>query len=346
MKTKISILAMSLIAATTVFAQTKVALHSNGTVTIFSTANPLIAAYDAAITNDTIYVPGGVFSTPPNFNKKITIFGAGHFPAATMATMPTNFNGSVVLKENADGFHLQGVNIIGNLIFADNEKLDDVEIKRCRIQGETHFSGPGTNRGENNYFTENIFVGGFNNASNLINSFFVSNIFQSRINAACTQLNFFNNVFLISVNDGSGFFAAGAFSSIFKNNVFADAGYTHSHVYIGVGTNTFTHNIFTHTTPYLGVNPVLINNNYVARADIFVNQTGNVFDYTHDYRLQPATAALLGSDGLQRGLYGGPFPFKDFSIPVNPHIISKTIAPQTNNNGELNIQIQVGAQNN
>jgi hypothetical protein len=54
----------------------------------------------------------------------------------------------------------------------------------------------------------------------------------------------------------------------------------------------------------------------------------------------------LGTDGNQVGIYGGVFPYKELAIPVNPNIISKTISPQTNASGELNIQVQVKAQNN
>jgi hypothetical protein len=38
------------------------------------------------------------------------------------------------------------------------------------------------------------------------------------------------------------------------------------------------------------------------------------------------------------------FPFKEGGIPVNPHISSKNIAPQTNPSGQLGVQINVSAQ--
>lgn len=39
-------------------AQQKVALHHNGTTTIFGGSNPFIDSYTAAVDNDTIYLSG------------------------------------------------------------------------------------------------------------------------------------------------------------------------------------------------------------------------------------------------------------------------------------------------
>ena len=87
-------------------AQQKVALHHIGTTTIFSGSNPLIDAYTAAVANDTIYLPGGTFAPPANFDKKIAVFGTGHYEIATVATGKTFINGNVILKENADNFYI------------------------------------------------------------------------------------------------------------------------------------------------------------------------------------------------------------------------------------------------
>jgi hypothetical protein len=45
-------------------------------------------------------------------------------------------------------------------------------------------------------------------------------------------------------------------------------------------------------------------------------------------------------------MYGGSFPYKAGAVPINPHIVTKIIAPQTDVNGDLNINITVGAQDN
>jgi hypothetical protein len=83
----------------------------------------------------------------------------------------------------------------------------------------------------------------------------------------------------------------------------------------------------------------------VPQQDIFVNQQGNSFSFSHDYNLQDPSL-YLGTDGTEMGVFGGIFPVKPKYVPINPHIINKNIAPTTNNQGELEIQIQVAGQNN
>jgi len=87
------------------------------------------------------------------------------------------------------------------------------------------------------------------------------------------------------------------------------------------------------------------NNNYlgVPRANIFVNQSGSSIDYTHDYHLKNPEL-YLGTDGTQVGIYGGTKPFKEKCLPTNPQVISKTIAKETDANGNLQINITVKAQ--
>jgi hypothetical protein len=54
----------------------------------------------------------------------------------------------------------------------------------------------------------------------------------------------------------------------------------------------------------------------------------------------------LGEDLSQVGVYGGLFPLKEGFVPQNPHINYKNISAGTDENGLLNIQINVNAQEN
>jgi hypothetical protein len=99
-------------------------------------------------------------------------------------------------------------------------------------------------------------------------------------------------------------------------------------------------------TPNYGAASTSIGNyTGIDRATIFVNQTGTPFDYSHNYHLQAPTT-YLGTDNSEVGIYGGTFPYKEGAVPGNPHIQIKNIAPTTDANGDLHIQIQVGAQTN
>ncbi|MDN3676462.1 hypothetical protein QWY90_03970 [Flavobacterium paronense] len=320
------------------FSQQKVALHHGSVITIFGGGDPFTAAYNAAVNGDVIYLPGGNLPYPSFIDKSLVIIGAGHYPAATVATNRTVLNGSLTIGENADNLHLEGIEIVSTLSFNNNNKVDGVVIKRCRIN-IIGYGGDGTTPCLNNTIREcviNSYID-FSNAKSLL---FSNNIIGGYI-ANGTELGISNNIFLL--NTFSYDFNNIDNSSISNNIILQQyAGMTYIH--IGCELSTFSNNIFA-GTPSVASNTFVNNYNNIAMTGLFVNQTSNIFDYADDYHLvNPLT--YLGTEGSQVGIYGGLFPYKELGIPVNPNIISKTIAPQTNASGELNFQVQVKAQNN
>ena len=93
----------------------KVALHSGGNVSIFNGTTALVDAYNQSVNGDTIYLPGGGFTAPTTINKKLTIYGAGHYVDSTQATGKTFWNGALNFGVDADQFTIEGVNLASNL---------------------------------------------------------------------------------------------------------------------------------------------------------------------------------------------------------------------------------------
>lgn len=337
MKT-IYLLSFLLVVSFTSTAQQKVALNRNGTTEIFGGSNPFNDAYLAAISGDTIYLPGGNLPYPATIDKKLVIIGAGHYPSVTVATNRTVLNGSLTIGENADNLHLEGIDISGGITFAYNHKVDGVVIKRCRTYS-IGYSGNGSTPCFNNTIRECVINStiDFSNAKSLS---FSNNIVGSAVSSG-SELGISNNIFLYSGNQYYIF--SNIDNSSISNNIVFQA-YDGSYIQTSCELSTFSNNIFA-VSPSIGSNTFVNNYNTVTIVGLFVNQTANAFDYTHDYHLANPTT-YLGLDSNQVGIYGGLFPFKDSALPVNPNIISKTIAPQTNAGGELNIQVQVKAQNN
>ncbi len=346
MKTKFTLLVLAICFSSTNYAQKIVALHSptNG-VQYFNDDYSFQTAYTAAVVGDTIYLPGGTNIPPARFEKQLTIFGAGYHPDATTATYPTKISGNFTLSDEADGFYLEGVEITGSLVYDSNESVNDVTIKRCKINSSLSMPGDRTNPAENNNFIENIIPS--LGVDNLINSMFFNNIIERT--GYLRNLVFLNNIFLYSTTSSSTYEVIYyANNCMFKNNVFLQE---NGNICEGLGTSTWANNIFCHpnnasTSPTgLGTDPTIgeDGNYYVVRADVLVNQTGTAFSYDHDYHLQDATINL-GDDGSENGIYGGFYPWKDYSIPINPHISSKSISPTTDTNGMIQVDINVHAQ--
>lgn len=340
MMKKLKLLAFIVVTSTSiaVSAQTAI-LHSASGVQISKGNTALASAYTAAQGGDTLYLSGGTFTPPAAFDKKLMIFGAGHYVDSTLATGKTFINGNVIVSENADLFYLEGIEINGNFSFSSNHSINNAVIKRCKINGTLSITGDLSNPSNNLSLIGNVFNSTLN-LSNATNVFITNNIFNQVISP--TNGNYIsNNIFL-----------SGGYSSSYGYCVFwGDNNQLNNNIFLypnglagGIG-NVFKNNLMVAPTPAYGTTPTVIDNyTGIAQTAIFVTQTGTAFNYDHNYHLQ-SPATYIGTDGSQIGIYGGTFPYKEGAVPLNPHITIKNIAPATDNNGNLQIQIQVGAQN-
>ncbi|MDL2308637.1 hypothetical protein LJC53_03515 [Bacteroidales bacterium OttesenSCG-928-C03] len=336
MKRLFFLLAFMLIAVLVFSQQRYIALHSNGEVNFFG--HPTTAfndAYTAANSGDTLYLPGGLFAPPANFAKGLTIIGAGHYPDSTQATGKTIINGNVVLKTGADNFYLEGLEVTGIFQIGyetwARDTVENITVKRCKINGAINcIANSSVDRVA---FIQSVLIG--NMAANyFINTAVFNCIIQGNMQNS-NQNVFEHNVFLSST------YADGITGN---NNIIINNIFVREYSWEVNGNGNQIHNNITVKTPtFNGIGNDTLNNYVVNRDDLLINQSGTTFDYSHDYHLQ-SPASYLGTDGTQVGIYGGVYPYKEGAVPSNPHISSKVIAPQTNSSGELQIEINVNAQ--
>ena len=330
-----SVLFLTIAGMGAIFAQSRVALHSAGQVTIFSGGSPFANAYNAAADGDTIYLSGGAFVAPTEINKSIIVFGAGHYPDSTAVTYQTSVGGNITIKEDADNLRLEGILFTGNIAFASNEKVDNVVISRCRINGTLIYNGtaPYATPCLNHQIIQCVLIGDVT-SYNLTGSTISNCILQSAIIGG-NDLTISNNVFLRS-NYYPGSYIIAVFNGItgstITNNVLLGSGYVTYWQY--------------YCTACLYVNnllPTPFADNYNTTANLMCVNTSNVFDYAHDFHLQdPET--YIGTDGKEVGIYGGALGYKPGAVPSNPHFSSATVAPTTDGDGNLNVNIKVIAQ--
>jgi len=315
----------------------KVALHSGGNVSIFNGTTALVDAYNQSVNGDTIYLPGGGFTAPTTINKKLTIYGAGHYVDSTQATGKTFWNGALNFGVDADQFTIEGVEITSGVTFPYNGVVDNVTIAFCKINGTISITGTFATPSNNLLLRNNVIVQNidFENVQNALvaNNIIGQGVYRSKGNS------FYNNVFINRSPSGYYEHFAGCDNNLIYNNVF----YTVASYGESGNNNDFRNNLFTTATPGLGTNPTSIANYFsVTQSDIFVNVSSTVFSYTADYHLQ-SPAMYTGTDDSQIGIYGGVYyPYKEGAVPSNPHIQLQNIAPSTTN-GLLNVQIKAAA---
>ncbi len=326
-------------ASITINAQT-IALHSSTGVQIIKGNTALASAYSAAQSGDTLYISGGSYTPPAVFDKQLTVFGAGHFVDSTQATGKTFINGNIVLSENSDLFYMEGVEITGKFDISTNHMVNNVVVKRCKINGAFNALGDLSNPSSNLSLIGNVLMSRLN-LENIQNALLSNNIISNTFQNSNGNL-IINNIVMGYIWGSSMDYLFYGNNNTLNNNIFLWEGYNAN---VNGSGNVFNNNLYVEPAPNYGTASVSLDNyTGVLQSAIFMNQSGAAFNYSHDYHLQ-APSTYLGTDNTQVGIYGGTFPYKEGAVPLNPHIQIKNIAPTTNSNGDLQIQIQVEAQN-
>jgi hypothetical protein len=324
-----------------VSAQTVVMLHkTNGTQQAFYSNNALVDAYNAAaVSGDTIYLPGGGFAPPGTFDKGVIIYGVGHYPDSTSATNKTVISSGFAIGGNGDRFHLEGVQVNGGINTTYDQAVDYIVLKRNYIIGTIDIQGTNTANPSRFMLIEGNVITGQIVATNGQQVLVTSNITMSNLvnfNGCVMR----NNVFLYESGSSSGstYVLVACNNNVLENNVFY---YTFTYGISGI--QTFSKNVFFVPAPNLGASVDINNFKGTDRTTFFVTNNGSPFTYLQNYHLSNA-GNFAGTDGKQVGIYGGSFPYKEGAVPSPPHVRSKTIASSTDGQGKLNVQITTTAQ--
>ncbi|MDY0215636.1 MAG: hypothetical protein RBS19_01655 [Bacteroidales bacterium] len=348
LKQLLIIVLLLLFSVCSIFAQKKVALHSNGTTTFFAGASPYVDAYNAAIDGDTIYLPGGTFSTPSSIQKRIVVYGVGHHPDSSAVLGETIITGGMFFYPATSKSHFEGL-MFSNGSISYYGIADSIVLRRCYLTSINF--GNYASRG--NQIIENVIVGSID-GGNSVNTVISNNILKRDGDNVITK--FSNNAWICNnIIVGTGYYSnynnrfvlSVITDCLIDNNIILNEGSgpnfrIENIIHSTVSNNTFKNNVFNHD-PTNATN--IWENNYfgVSSDAIFTNYTGLVFDYAEDFHLLNP-ASYTGSTGNEVGIYGGYTPVKLGMIPENPHFQLKNIASETDENGELNIQIQVESQ--
>jgi hypothetical protein len=333
-------------------AQSPVAtLEHNDTTTVFYGINAFADAYTASQNGDLIFLSSGTFTSPTEIAKGIRVYGAGCYLDAT-SNETTTISPLYVLN-GSDNFLLEGV--ICNTIYLYVCPISNLSIIRCKI---TDISAISNGSGYySSILIENCIITGTITSSGLINNSIIrNNIFHNSILGYSVNggsvIIFDNNVFI------SQYTTINQSDCYFKNNIFYTA-YQYSflsNIFTSYNNNcTYLNNLFCENS-VLNYGPTNVNNtnygNNILLANYYTFSIDSVFtslldvnnfSFQNDYHMKYPNL-YKGADNTEVGVYGGTTAFKEKALPSNPHIVSKSIATQTDLNGNLPVNIKAKAQ--
>ena len=338
----------------------RIVLQGSGAPQVFT---DFASAVAAAADNDKLYLSGGTFPYTGGLviDKPLHFIGAGIIPDSSQTTSVTTLNGVDVneplqITTSASGSTFTGIRFTRtqwdgssnttSVIFGTSNTNDaplDVVFQRCWFQrhlvlGRAGSATVNTNTiidecvllgvlsGENHTatVTRSILATGFNQIS--VVSFFAGGLTVEN----CVVLGTIQNTYGATIRNSfirtnGGYATYGCANCVLENNITPNA-----------------------TIASSAPGAVLTNN--IENADlnsIFISETNGYYEVTDDLRMAPGSPGLaFSTDGTDLGIHGTSSPYKSGGVPYNPHFRSATIAPATNPDGALPVNIRVAAQTN
>jgi hypothetical protein len=310
-------------------AQNLIAVQNGGAPTFYTKLDTAIVH---ASDGDTLYLSGGAYSLTCDvysINKRIHIVGAGFRPDTSFVTSLTFIKilsqyayPYFLVESGASGGSINGVQLDGSIEFNSSDCVTNFEIRNCLLY----------------YIRLN------NSKNNLIIGNSLSFIYGGESNYILNNIMDYHNSIKNGIIKNNIFMSSGqpillsSFGCIFENNIFLNQSFEYDSY-----DNQFYNNLFIISDPFSGYSNIGFNNIF-NQTNIFLNQSRPYFSFSDDYHLLSTSPGKnAGKDGTDIGIYGGQYPWKD-GKPFNPHFQKAIISHNTDNNGNLNVQIKVAAQ--
>lgn len=351
------LLLIGVFALSPVSSQRLIALEHNGTSSYYQY---LDVAMTNAANGDNIYLPGGNIQFSPgvlNFiiDKAVHIYGTGYNPNYAGVLNTTMISDTTSIVSGASGGSIEGVQFTAPYLEfqsqANPAAVNNFVIRRCRIAildiGRT---GNITAQCANITISECIITQlysspGFTN-SLVEKSFLGSPAYSCTIGTGMSVGVIFRNN-IIDGPGGNPYCVCSVNGAEFQNNIILASG--SSGDFYGCTNLIVSNNVVRviNGIPYCTGCTFSNNISNATAADLYTNATSGAYSYSSDYHLLSTSVGKnAGNDGTDIGIYGTSSPFKEGGLPVNPHIISKSMGSQTTGNGILQINVSVGAQDN
>ncbi|MBK9147300.1 MAG: hypothetical protein IPM12_05690 [Flavobacteriales bacterium] len=336
MKTKtLPLLATALLLSAAASAQLqRIVLHGSSAPQVYT---DLAAAVAAAQSGDRLYLSGGNFTVTGDLvlDKTLHFIGAGVNPDSTNVTGLTAIapTGSTQVLTAALNSTFTGIRFINVMQFGNGTtdySPTNVVFQRCEFMSYTHL-----NAGSTSTFDECVFRHRFYGYGG------------SAVVTRC--------LFPFAGNATHGTISGFSTGGLFLSNCVVLGGRLN-----GCDYSTARNCIFTGTgAPFYQSNGMTIVNNLIVSASLVGNmsgytESGNILgadiatifvNPASDWHLLPGSPAIgMANDGNDAGLYGTHSPYKPGNVPYNPHYSQAAIAPSTDWNGALPVQIRTAAQ--
>ena len=333
--------------------QPRIVVEHAGNVQVFT---DLTEAITAAENNADLYLSGGTFIAPDGFalDKTLHFIGAGVHTDSTAATgatiLTTSSSGYFRLTTGANGSSFTGVQFntpTSNTCFglgtgAGDQNVVSVEFLRC-VFWQRVALGAVDPAASSSAFTECIFhaiLYGYGATAQFTRCIFD---YQAGTGAEITGFGTGGLTMLNCVCLGTR--VGNCEGANVSNCVFTRT----SAPFWQSGGMTMTNNLLVSDALVSNMSGFTESGNIlnVPAATIFIGESDSDYQFSDDLHLQSTCPGVgAGTDGTDMGIYGTTSPYKAGAMPHTPYFRKVGIAPGTDVNGNLPVNVRVAAQPN
>ena len=325
MSAALFVLLLSVVGTKNALAQVQVAtLQHQDNISAFYGANAFVQAHEAAESGDIITLSSGSF-TPINITKAITLRGAGCVADPEAGTAATVINGAINM-DVADT--LNNFLSIEGILFPNEVKmglLNSPTFTRCSFLRINDIGQFNHNMTDGHFIDCIIKEMSFYRALNttMVNCVVwePSYVYNSQ------PVVIYNSIFGGMTSQNTGLTA---YNSIIIKQRGSEPSASCS-FFNCIGINLEESNAF-------GTGYVSNCTTYDSYEEVFATFAGE-FGLEEDFTLTEDAAAFMGTDGTQVGIYGSAMPYT--SRPAYQVLKHTTVAPRSNVDGTLNVEIEV-----
>lgn len=296
-------------------------LQSGDQLSVYYGVNAFVSAYEAAKDGDVITLSAGTFNAPTVVEKSLRITGVGAFEETGNTVIAS-------LYVTGSNIRIEGVKFSSKFFPSKSTNLIMVRCWIQSLEATANFSNP--------LFSECVFPGYLKNMKYAMN-FTIKNSTIENLgdgNANKTNIgNVINSVIYSWTNLTNYYLYA-----IYKNCCIGyDAGYSSKKISCSSPSEFYNNVAFSTNDNYeatfsFGGDCINVGNQSMTWAELF--------NSTRSIPAQPQNAPN-GDDGTPVGPYGG----TGFSpYPAIPRIVSKKIDGSTNDEGKINVKIELKAE--
>jgi hypothetical protein len=211
-----------------------VALHHNGTSTMFYGNSAFSNANTAAVNGDTIYLPGNAQYAGVTVTAQLVIIGAGIHPDSTAATGQTIITSDMSFQAGSDGSVLEGIYTGNNIYIGSNTSVNNITVSRCYFSNLYFQSSFDTTHTCKNEIIEQNVINGSIVCDNSDYLIIRNNFIQNQITDITQNALIENNIFYYQPTPcwGPNYTIYPVSNSLIRNNIFMRISYCANNYYI------------------------------------------------------------------------------------------------------------------